>query len=144
MTAKKRKKRRPPAEKKPAPKLESKAPKSSGVTAPKLESKPSKSSTTTAPRSGGKTPKTAAPAPPKAPAKSGTGGKAPSLPPGSGDKLPAPLPDRREHRQPAFSSRVEEIPLTAPPADPARELSELLRLQRRMAPNATGFGEEVL
>ena len=66
------------------------------------------------------------------------------FPPGSGDKLPAPLPDRREHRQPAFSSRVEEIPLTAPPADPARELSELLRLQRRMAPNATGFGEEVL
>jgi len=71
-------------------------------------------------------------------------GPPPPPPRGGGDGLPAPLPDRREHRQPAFSSRVEEIPLTAPPADPARELSELLRLQRRMAPNATGFGGEVL
>lgn len=43
-----------------------------------------------------------------------------------------------------LSGLTGEIALTGPPADPARALSELLRVQRRMNPGAANFGEEVL
>ena len=46
--------------------------------------------------------------------------------------------------QVGFSVTTEEFSLAGPPADRARELSELLRVQRRLLPNAGGFGEEVL
>lgn len=46
--------------------------------------------------------------------------------------------------QAGFSVTTEEFSLAGPPADRARELSELLRVQRRLLPNAGGFGEEVL
>ena len=59
------------------------------------------------------------------------------------------LPQAGGPRQPetvggSFSALTEEIALTGPPRDPARELSELLRAQRRMNPSATSFGEDVL
>lgn len=44
---------------------------------------------------------------------------------------------------PAFS-QGEAVTLAGPPADRARELSELLRVQRRLRPSAGEFGEEVV
>lgn len=44
----------------------------------------------------------------------------------------------------AVFSQGESVVLAGPPRDPARELSEVLRLQRRMRPSAGAFGEEVL
>ncbi len=44
---------------------------------------------------------------------------------------------------PAFS-QGEAVVLAGPPADRARELSELLRVQRRLRPSAGEYGEEVV
>ncbi len=41
-------------------------------------------------------------------------------------------------------SQGEAVVLAGPPADRARELSELLRVQRRLRPSAGEFGEEVV
>jgi len=49
----------------------------------------------------------------------------------------------REPSSPAFT-QGEAVPLAGPPIDRARELSELLRVQRRLRPTAGEFGEEVL
>jgi len=56
----------------------------------------------------------------------------------------AGAPRRRDAGGGGFSAVTEEVELSGPPADPARQLSELLRVQRRMNPSAGVFGEEVL
>ena len=68
-----------------------------------------------------------------------------AMPKGSWQSLPQAGTGRRtETGGGSFSTLTEEIALTGPPRDPARELSELLRTQRRMNPSATSFGEDVL
>lgn len=65
------------------------------------------------------------------------GGSLRSAPKSGGPRLPESGGGR-------FSVLAEEVILTGPPADEARQLSELLRVQRRMNPGAETYGEEVL
>lgn len=72
------------------------------------------------------------------------GGKSlPALPKSSWQTAPKPEGTRPGTGGGTFLA-TEELPLTGPPQDPARQLSELLRVQRRMSPGAERFGEEVL
>lgn len=57
---------------------------------------------------------------------------------------PGPVRAMAEAGSPAFGRQEEVLPLSGPPEDGARGLSELLRFHRRMGSTVGTFGEEVL
>lgn len=57
---------------------------------------------------------------------------------------PGPVRAMAEAGSPAFGGQEEVLPLSGPPEDGARGLSELLRFHRRMGSTVGTFGEEVL
>lgn len=59
-------------------------------------------------------------------------------------EFPSPVRTTAETGSPVFGRQEEILPLSGPPEDGARGLSELLRFHRRMGSTVGTFGEEVL